>query len=229
MNSWICEIQIAKEHQFLLDKEDSSRAALQEEVDYQIALKIGKEEETDLSDFEKHKMQQVKSDRDMSRRLETATMRAEHRKNRRVDMMREFRNLSVQDLWMRAESVVEDVMDGICVTLLLPDIVNLNVHLKKKVVTVEAVRQLQPDEPNITANSVFDIDFEIEGKPILLTQDDVSYEYSSECGMLHIYIEKVHLEVEVEVPEIAKDRASSPLTVKKIKSKISKIFFGLKY
>ena len=53
----------------------------------------------------------------------------------------------MKDLWVRADPAVEDVMDGICISILLPHIFTLNVKLsKKRVVTVEATRLVGDDE-----------------------------------------------------------------------------------
>ena len=48
--------------------------------------------------------------------------------------------------------------------------------------------------PGVFEESMFDIDFEIQGNPVDLSQKDISYDYSSDTGMLHVYIENVHLE-----------------------------------
>ena len=76
-------------------------------------------------------------------------------------------------------------------------------------------------------DSVFDIDFDIEGKPVALTQKDISYDYSSENGMLHIYIESVHLEYGRDSNEECKG-PSSFSTLNSVKAKFSRIFFGAK-
>ena len=60
-----------------------------------------------------------------------------------------------------------------------------------------------------------------------LTQKDISYDYSSENGMLHIYIESVHLESGRDSNEECKG-PSSFSTLNSVKAKFSRIFFGAK-
>ena len=79
----------------------------------------------------------------------------------------------------------------------------------------------------VFGDSVFDIDFDIEGKPVALTQKDLSYDYTSENGMLHIYIESVHLESGQENKEEYKS-SSSFSTLNSVKARFSRIFFGAK-
>ena len=51
------------------------------------------------------------------------------------------------ELWRDADAVVEDVMGGICISLLLPSIDRVAVKLvSSRVVAVEAVRLVLPDE-----------------------------------------------------------------------------------
>ena len=76
--------------------------------------------------------------------------------------------------------------------------------------------------PGTAENSNFEIDFHVEGKPVALSQKDISYDYTSESGMLHVYIESVHLEDENQ------ESGSGSKALNFVKSSISKIFFGIK-
>lgn len=44
-------------------------------------------------------------------------------------MMSHFEDKSVADLWHEADPIIEDVMNGICISLLLPNIKKLDVKL----------------------------------------------------------------------------------------------------
>ena len=75
-------------------------------------------------------------------------MRSEHRLRKFNEMIGNgIAAISVKDLWIRADPIVEDVMDGICISILLPNIKVLNVKLvTKRSVTVEAERYIGKDE-----------------------------------------------------------------------------------
>jgi hypothetical protein len=174
---------------------------------------------------------QEKDDLKMTRKIEIATTRADHRRRKYVELMRERTGRTVQDLWREVDPIAEDVMGGICVTLLLPDIKILSVKLsRKRTVTVEATRLPLGSEslPLNPIDSVFDTDFEIEGKPDSLTQSDISYDYSSENGILHVYIENVHLGVVGTNEKEDTKVVPKSLSLSGIKNKFTKIFSGLK-
>lgn len=206
-------------------------AAKQEDDDYKIASRLNSEEEEMQNSKVSQKNMQEKDDLKMTRKIETANMRADHRRRKYVDLMRERTGHTVQDLWRNVDPIAEDVMGGICVTLLLPDIKNLSVKLSRKsTVTVEATRLPSHSDvsPSTPTDSVFDTDFQIEGKPDSLTQSDISYDYSSENGILHVYIENVHLGVVGSNEKEDTKIIPKSLSLSGIKNKFTKIFFGLK-
>ena len=75
-------------------------------------------------------------------------MRAEHRIRKYDEMIAKgLTAVSVRNLWIHADPLVDDVMDGICISILLPNIKNLDVKLvSKRTVTVEAVRLVGENE-----------------------------------------------------------------------------------
>ena len=206
-------------------------AAKQEDDDYKIASRLNSEEEERYNSKVSKKDMQEKNDLKITRKLEIADMRAEHRRRKYVELMRERTGRTVQDLWREVDPIAEDVMGGICVTLLLPNIKNLSVKLsRKRTVTVEATRLPLESEtvPLTPDDSIFDTDFEIEGKPDSLIQSDISYDYSSENGILHVYIENVHLGVVGANEKEDTKIVPKSLSLNGIKNKFTKIFSGLK-
>jgi hypothetical protein len=206
-------------------------AAKQEDDDYKVASRLNLDEEELYNSKISQKNIQEKDDLKMTRKIEIATMRADHRRRKYVELMRERTGRTVQDLWRDVDPIAEDVMGGICVTLLLPDIKILSVKLsRKRTVTVEATRLPLGSEslPLNPIDSVFDTDFEIEGKPDSLTQSDISYDYSSENGILHVYIENVHLGVVGSNEKEDTKVVPKSLSLSGIKYKFTKIFSGLK-
>jgi hypothetical protein len=137
-------------------------------------------------------------------------MRAEHRRLKYIQLVVNAPYASgvnvptPSELWRDADPVIEDVAGGICITILLPHVKGVDVRLcRKNVVVVEATRAVGPDEEAAATeagkapqHTTFDIDFEIEGHPVKLTQQDLHYEYASDNGMLHVYVDHVHLEQE---------------------------------
>jgi hypothetical protein len=222
--------QYAIQHQKEMDRLERL-AAKQEDDDYKVASRLNSEEEEMYNSKISQKNIQEKDDLKMTRKIEIATTRADHRRRKYVELMRERTGRTVQDLWREVDPIAEDVMGGICVTLLLPDIKILSVKLsRKRTVTVEATRLPLGSEslPLNPIDSVFDTDFEIEGKPDSLTQSDISYDYSSENGILHVYIENVHLGVFGTNEKEDTKVVPKSLSLSGIKNKFTKIFSGLK-
>lgn len=137
------------------------------------------------------------------------------------------------ELWREADPVIEDVAGGICITILLPSIKAIDVRLSKKnVVVVEATRFVGPDEEAAATaagkapqHTTFDIDFEIEGHPVKLTQQDMHYEYASDSGMLHVYVDHVHLEHDSAAAAAAlSNKGVVGGVIKNVKAQLSRIF-----
>lgn len=186
-------------------------------------------ERNDLFAYNSQKSEQERQeseDSKISHALTVQTMRAEHRRIQFKKMIGGAKeSATVADMWRECDPEIDDVMNGICISMLLPNIKNLEVKInKKKIVTVEAIRQIQAgDRESSAADSTFDIDFEVDGDPVVITQKELSYEYASESGMLHVYIENVHLEEDDN--ECKGDVLQK---ISNIKSKFSKVFSGIK-
>ena len=94
---------------------------------------------------------------------------------------------------------MEDVAGGLCLTLLLPYLRDIKVGaLDKKRVDLEAYRIVGTEEQKAglatVDNSQYSAEFVIDGNNVHITDKDVSFEYSSESGLLFVYIENVHLD-----------------------------------
>ena len=175
----------------------------------------------------------------MSKKMQATSIRAEHRKTKYVEMMNKYEDICIDDLWEFAEPSVEDVPNGICVSLLLPNIITISVKLTGKIcITLKASRLIHENEKNTATalNSAIDIDFDIEGIVFALTNDDISYEYDSQESMLYVYVEKVHLETLDDINNDTKNMKTNNtvpkllngLSLQSLKTKISRRIFGTK-
>jgi hypothetical protein len=225
--------QVAKEHQLEVDREYRGLTVKQEEKDCKLARNIADEDcnNTQMNNVTKEK--QENEDKIISKKLEVASIRAEHRRKKYVEMVNKSVDISIEDLWEFADPTVDDVPYGICVSLLLPNIITINVKLTgKSCITVKAKRLIRDNEKSTATvlNSGIDIDFDIEGIEFSLTKDDLSYEYESEESILHVYIEKVHLENSqdhmYEKTNNENPKQSNNSTLQSLKTKISRTIFG---
>jgi hypothetical protein len=106
---------------------------------------------------------------------------------------------------------------------------------KKNVVVVEARRLVSRDEEAAVAAAAggswrkkpehtdFAIDFDIDssGAAVKLRQDDLHYEYASDSGLLHVYVENVHLEEPDNGPARKKVRGG---VLRNVTAGLSKLF-----
>jgi hypothetical protein len=181
-------------------------------------------------EYKTEKEQLAARDAVLSRKLDIKVQREDHRHRKFRELVADANvdttEAGITHAWMNAAAVVEDVAGGICMTVLLPHIKSLNVTLQgKRRVSVDAVRMVFAGETTaVKENTNYSIDFNIEGKLLALTQNDISYEYSSEFGLLHVYVEKVHLESD---QHRGADSKKSHIT-QVLKKGLSKIFFGSK-
>lgn len=107
----------------------------------------------------------------------------------------------VREQWRGAEATIEDVTDGISIMLLLPYLKSLKVEVKdNSTVTVKATRlrlrgETKEEEKTHVDWFSYDAAFVIQGsRSLTLKNEDVTYSYASEDGILHIYVENVQLQ-----------------------------------
>ena len=182
--------------------------AKQEEEDMAVARRLMDEEGSQVHAERKKQKQQEAQDAKLSKKMTIASVRAEHRRQKYLQLVVNAPYASgvnvptPAELWRDADPVIEDVMGGICISMLLPHIKSIDIKLAKKhIVIVEAARFVSKNEEMACAaakkkpeHTTFDIDFEIEGHPVKIVQSDLHYEYASDSGMLHVYVDNVHLE-----------------------------------
>lgn len=182
--------------------------AKQEEEDMAVARRMMEEEGSHVQAERQKQKQQEAGDAKLSKKMAIANVRAEHRRQKYLQLVVNapyasgINVPSPAELWRDADPVIEDVMGGICISMLLPHIKSIDVKLAKKhIVIVEATRMVSKDEEMACAaarkkpeHTTFDIDFEIEGFPVKIVQNDLHHEYASDSGMLHVYVDNVHLE-----------------------------------
>ena len=102
--------------------------------------------------------------------------------------------------WETAEAECEDVADGICMTIILPNLHGLKVvAANKNKIEIDATRMVHKGGRCANrGNSGYLAEFKIEGDSVSITNSDLSYEYCSETGLLHVYTEKVRMEGEIQ-------------------------------
>ena len=145
-------------------------------------------------------LEQERKDLALARRLSTKAAREDHRRLKALELgikTNSFPTIaSVHKQWEECEAVVEDVMDGICITLVLPFVRDLKTKAcGHNRVELEAYRVVGINEHGASVeNSQYAAEFIIEGSKLAIKDKDISYEYASDTGLLHIYIEKVRLD-----------------------------------
>jgi len=139
----------------------------------------------------------------MARVVSMKMAREDHRNDKKrqvMNMGKNFRDLKViREVWEDAEAEVEDVAGGICITILLPFMSNVKVSItgrKKNKVELEARRTAFAEENESRKcdqnSNLYAAEFVIDGAENM-NDKDVSYDYSSESGLLHIYIDNLML------------------------------------
>lgn len=147
-------------------------------------------------------MSQQLKDYNLSRRLAVKTEREAHKQRKFKAMQQSFErcqrgNEAVATLWEQCEAEVDDVCDAVCITLLLPSIIDLKVRVVKngRKVAIDAKRLvLESDRFATPENSNYLAEFKIQGRNVQIHDTSVSHDYASDTGLLHIYIEGVSLQ-----------------------------------
>lgn len=176
---------------------DRLAAERQEKEDFELARSeqgaIDAKRQTELQE-------QERNDLALARRLSTKAAREDHRRLKALELgikTNSFPTIaSVHKQWEECEAVVEDVMDGICITLVLPFVRDLKTKAcGHNRVELEAYRVVGINERGASVeNSQYAAEFIIEGSKLAIKDKDISYEYASDTGLLHIYIDKVRLD-----------------------------------
>lgn len=153
------------------------------------------------SGFIREKREQESKDAELARRISNRIAREEHRLLTSGKIAGDANNQGKS--WSNAEVGVEDVAGGVCIFAYLPGAVDVSVRCERKsIVTIDACKV------EATGTIRFSADVQLEGVDIC--EEDVSFEYASEDGVLFAYVEAVHL------------RNSAPLILSDLREKVSK-------
>ena len=185
----------AEELQAKVEKEardEASRVAAQDHL-------LAQEIECNLRQHEvENAKEQEAKDRQLASKLLTQSARQAYelafsKKTRKKT--EDFTMSAVAAQWENADVDFDDVPGGICITLLLPHLADLKVTLPKKhLISIEARRMVMTGDDHANKNnSFYAAEFEIRGKKVNLVNSDINYNYTSETGLLHIYVENVSL------------------------------------
>jgi hypothetical protein len=178
-----------------LEKETRAEAARISAQDKVLAQEI----ECNLRkhEVENEKEQEIK-DKQLANKLLTQSARqayeAEFSKKTKLKTD-DFSMSAIAAQWENADVDFDDVSGGICITLLLPHLADLKVKLPKNhLISIEARRMVMTGDAHANkGNSFYAAEFEIRGKKVKLSSGDINYNYASETGLLHIYVENVSL------------------------------------
>uniref|UniRef100_A0A6U3RLF3 Uncharacterized protein n=1 Tax=Octactis speculum TaxID=3111310 RepID=A0A6U3RLF3_9STRA len=133
----------------------------------------------------------------LAERFEENLQRAEHRTSKRGFF--DYKIKDAKDLydsalkaWSSPAHDIEDVSGGICISVFLPDLSDVNIRLKpnRRSVLVDAKRSLFNDLGSRSPALKYATEFLIDIHGGMRIRDrDMSYEYTSEAGILFIYLE----------------------------------------
>jgi hypothetical protein len=218
--------ELARELQSVLDREIAAHRRKQAEEDFECARREQKAWET-TNELQKMKIE--KDDERASLKLAVQTMRENHRHRKKLAHQASEYALvvteeQIAEQWVNAEADVEDVANGICITLFLPNLLNLKVKgMSKTKIEIDASRVVAPLHECKTTieNSTYLAEFLIEGPKVNITNEALSWLYESETGLLHIYLDSVHLDS--GKPDGEHD-ASSNKVLKTLTNGFSRIF-----
>lgn len=185
----------AEELQDKVEREARTEAARQCLRDQELAQQV----ECNLRLHEEAQTrEQEANDRRLASKLLTQSARQAYEEtfsSKTRKMTEDFSMSAIAAQWENADVDFADVSGGICITLLLPHLADLKVSLlKDHLISIEARRTVMTGDVHANrSNTFYAAEFEIRGKKIRLSSGDINYNYASETGLLHIYVENVSL------------------------------------
>lgn len=217
--------EIARELQSILDQESAIIRKKQTEEDFECARREQVAWETS-NEVDKIKIQN--DDEKASIKIAIQTMRENHRHRKKLLHQASEKALvideeQIAEQWLNAEADVEDVANGICITLFLPNLLDLKVKcVSKTKIEIDASRSVShKNKSSATAeNSTYSAEFLIEGPKVRITNEALSWIYESETGLLHVYIDAVHL----DSGNTKEDMEASNKVLKTLSNGFSRIF-----
>lgn len=192
------DAEIAKKHQEDMDEEQFKIKQAQLQEDFEVARIV---QSNVQMHFIRNKEIQERQDRILAHKLLTSSARQLKEMEKKTEIMNSFElwnTESVAAQWEDAEGEIQDVHGGLMITVLLPQLRDLKVGMKNNVVNVNAKRMVMAHEKGANVhNSTYEAEFEIFGDNLALCEKDLKYTYESESGLLHVYVENVHLNKEI--------------------------------
>jgi hypothetical protein len=205
------ELELQESH--LLDSDSRYAQEIQSNIDRTTDEEIGRGQSSHQQVEEKDQL--------LAMKLLTQSAREAYEQNlsRQLHSTHDTIHLnSIAKQWEDCHVEITNVMNGLCLSFLLPHLKSLkinfcdtsknknkkNKNMKREersvMVLVEASRMILTGDKNaMKKNSSYSAEFEIQGgEGVELTERDMSYKYSSESGLLHIYLEKVEMVEEEE-------------------------------
>ena len=179
---------------------------------------------------------QEREDKRLALKLVTQSARQAHEDMKRANVLETADLCSLSAIaaqWEGATADIQNVSGGLCLTLLLPHLKDLRVIMKKNhIVDIEAKRMiLTGDKAATKQNTIYSAEFEIKGKRLNLTERDMNYNYCSETGLLHIYVDNIHLDDDDDHEADSKEeKADGPMrsyrgvALARIRQSFSRIF-----
>lgn len=198
----LAEKELAMEEERHQSEEQSRQKKILDQAmhDFEVARKTQIELDVEAS---RTKSDQERKDAQYALKMTIMHAREAHRRAKRLEVIHSAKVFNsvkkVAQQWLDADAEVEDVAGGLCLTLLLPYLRDIKVSaLDRKRVDLEAYRIVGSEEQKAglatVDNSQYSAEFVIDGQNVHITDKDVSFEYSSESGLLFVYVENVHLD-----------------------------------
>lgn len=193
-----CKFAAETESRLMKEVEDEKESL--RKADFEFARKA---QQSFNREYHEEKVTSVAKDAEVAKKVSIKMAREDHRNEKKrlvMNMGKNFTDLKVvHQVWEDAEAEVEDVSGGICITILLPFMNSINVKIsgrRKNRVELEARRTTFSEESEFNKrdenSNFYAAEFVIDGAENMKDKD-VSYDYSSESGLLHIYIDDLML------------------------------------
>lgn len=196
--------KLAREIEEQLTKESRDEKEIANLRDLQLAQRL---QAVVDAKSEQENQESIREDAALAKKMSMKLEREEHRRQKRVQLALSSKNFMdlacVVDTWVSAEAEVEDVAGGICITIVLPFLQSIDLKVigkKRNKIELDVHRTLFKEEQgqcskhkSADESTSFAAEFAIDGAQDILNRD-VSYDYSSESGILHIYVDNFRLD-----------------------------------
>ena len=193
-----CKVARQLEHQCMKEENDEKESFRR--ADFELARRT---QEALNATCYIEQAEAVARDNEIAKKLSVKIAREDHRRDKKLQLLRQDKNFMdlkvLASVWAEADAEVEDVAGGICISLVLPFIQNVSCKVigrRRNKIELQARRTIFEEEDEAQKRSVdgsvYSAEFVIDGAENMLDKD-ISYEYSSESGILHVYIDNLML------------------------------------